>query len=144
MNICEGSNDLVLEKKMGTLKFIHITYPEHLEKIYLEGLRKSSGEETNFGIDVVYVASKTNLTSIMALAELSRDYTGSEEEEDFVIIHGTYTGKYLECIAADEKGLFSYNIGFIGLLEEDNLIIEKHEIVKGYDVKGYILKQYIN
>ncbi len=132
---------LILKKVSGNISYIHITYPEYLKNIIDKGLKKSSGETTNFKVDSIYVADISDSVSINALAELSEDFTCRAEEDDFVVIHGTYNGEYLKCIGTTDNNIWGYNIGFVGLLNEKGSKITKYDMIKGINLKRHILWQ---
>lgn len=127
-------DSLVLNKELGDLDFIHLTYYDCIESILKDGFDPGEG---NMG-DGVYCVNLNDPKGIRSLRQLS--ISDMYEGEDKVgIIFGKYSGKYTECVDAKEDH-FKYNIGFC-LLEETQCIKDLYAtIIDKDELSSYLFK----
>lgn len=127
----KNNNLLISVKKNDTIDFIHVSLLENKNAIETTGIIASNNiGDLGQGVYAVY---KSGLEAIIGMENL-KDYVSEQyDNENFVIVvTGTYTGEYLECIHGKnhegylvlKENVLVENINDIEIVDIDNFFFD--------------------
>lgn len=111
--------DFLSVKRHGEFDFLHTSHISNFEDIERDGLKYDPNPDfiSDLGVGL-YVVEEDNIEAVDHLATYISNHYDYDEEE-LVVVRGSYNGSYVECVAGD------YHKGYIVIQEDlDASILE--------------------
>ena len=118
--------DFILETKKEELEFLHVSYIHLQESIEEKGLIIQTQDDwiSDLGTGL-YVVEDGNEEALDNL----KNYVEHHEDDELLLVRGSYQGEYLECIHGDE------HVGYICIKEN----IKKEDVeCEVYEVEDFL------
>lgn len=98
-NAARNKVDFIIQEKTGEIEFLHVSYKHLKNQINEEGLTydKSCEWISDLGRGI-YVIEEDNDEGLDNLYK----YVENHEDEELLLVRGTFNGTYYECIYGDE------------------------------------------